>query len=399
MKVIKEDIVNLEKCIENDKVNIVGSMPITMADAFYDSQKKQKQIDDAMKETIEENKDEKVIGAKKQPVPKKPEEPKATLEESLFEDYDSDIRHYSDMLFDMIEEGVVDAAEIAKDLIYWCSEDDIEHYMRVNDLMWEEDEDESLEESYTKAELLNAVQDHFGFNKKESQNWIKNASDKSKDEIVKFFKANAKKNFYESLKEAYDTDIVAEILSGSISKPKSTKVFKYLSNNGDSGEVKYRGIDYSFRKLKDGSYKVMRSTDAGSNWSETLFKDENLKEARGRKTKPFVDQRTGEIYTDEDRGEGFDNISDDDLFNIVSAELCPEDSNWYRKTKIPEIPQWRRYNSENMGVDGDGNLFVRTKSEDDLVLAKRIAEVYGLQTSGPYKSSAGYKFTLIIPEE
>lgn len=154
MKVIKEDIANLERCIENDKVNIVGSMPITMADAFYDSQKKQKQIDDAMEETIEENKDEKVIGAKKQPVPKKPEEPKATLEESLFEDYDPDIRHYSDMLFDMIDEGAVDAAEIAKDLIYWCSEDDIKHYMRVNNLTSELMDDEDYEENLNESSNL-----------------------------------------------------------------------------------------------------------------------------------------------------------------------------------------------------------------------------------------------------
>lgn len=154
MKVIKEDIANLERCIENDKVNIVGSMPITMADAFYDSQKKQKQIDDAMEETIEENKDEKVIGAEKQPVPKKPEEPKATLEESLFEDYDSNIRHYSDMLFDMIDEGAVDAAEIAKDLIYWCSEDDIKHYMRVNNLTSELMDDEEYEENLNESSDL-----------------------------------------------------------------------------------------------------------------------------------------------------------------------------------------------------------------------------------------------------
>lgn len=60
-----------------------------------------------------------------------------------------DIRHYSDMLFDMIEEGLVDAESIAKDLIYWCSEDDIEHYMRVNGYLdYEDDEeyDESLKE-------------------------------------------------------------------------------------------------------------------------------------------------------------------------------------------------------------------------------------------------------------
>lgn len=54
--------------------------------------------------------------------------------------------------------------------------------------------------------------------------------------------------------------------------------FKWLSNNGTSGEVNFNGIDYAFRKLDDGSYKVMTSADAGWNWSETLFKDESLHE-------------------------------------------------------------------------------------------------------------------------
>lgn len=52
-------------------------------------------------------------------------------------------RDYSDMLFDMIEDGTVDPVQIAEDLIYWCTEEDIEEYMRVNNLIWEEDEEET----------------------------------------------------------------------------------------------------------------------------------------------------------------------------------------------------------------------------------------------------------------
>ena len=88
---------------------------------------------------------------------------------------------------------------------------------------------------------------------------------------------NKKKN--NSLKEDYVTDLVAEILSGKVKKP-SYKVFKWKSNNGDSGEVTYRGVDYAFRKLPNGDYKVMRSSDAGWNWSETLFKESKLRKTR-----------------------------------------------------------------------------------------------------------------------
>ena len=91
-----------------------------------------------------------------------------------------------------------------------------------------------------------------------------------------------------SLKEDYITDLVAEILSGKVKKP-SYKVFKWKSNNGDSGEVTYRGVDYAFRKLPNGDYKVMRSSDAGWNWSETLFKESKLRENKKKLTESFDD--------------------------------------------------------------------------------------------------------------
>lgn len=71
------------------------------------------------------------------------------------------VRHYSDMLFDMIEEGMVDAENLAKDLIYWCSEDDIEHYMRVNDLLIEDDIDESVDLVSKDGTIANTLAQHM----------------------------------------------------------------------------------------------------------------------------------------------------------------------------------------------------------------------------------------------
>ena len=82
--------------------------------------------------------------------------------------------------------------------------------------------------------------------------------------------------FNESLNEDYVTDLVAEILGRKTLSGR--KSLKWLSNNGTSGEVEYKGQKFAFRKLPNGDYKVMRSSDAGWNWSETLFKDESLKE-------------------------------------------------------------------------------------------------------------------------
>ena len=78
------------------------------------------------------------------------------LKESLKEDYNT--REYSNKLYDMIEDGMIDAEKIAKDLIYWCSEDDIEKYMRVNDLIFD---DETYEESLNEDgnDLWNSLSD------------------------------------------------------------------------------------------------------------------------------------------------------------------------------------------------------------------------------------------------
>ena len=81
---------------------------------------------------------------------------------------------------------------------------------------------------------------------------------------------------WEELNESVkDKDTVSRILSKEISQPRK---FRWLSNNGTSGEVEYNGTKFAFRKLDNGKYKVMTSSEAGSNWSETLFKDESLKE-------------------------------------------------------------------------------------------------------------------------
>lgn len=56
-------------------------------------------------------------------------------------------RYYTDMLYDMLENDEVDAKNIAEDIIYWISEDDVEQYMRVNDILSEDEDEEELEES------------------------------------------------------------------------------------------------------------------------------------------------------------------------------------------------------------------------------------------------------------
>ena len=344
---LTEDLDNMERVTKGKNIDVHGDIPIVMADAVMTSEEADKAVEDELEEHNKKTnvKLNKVLGAEKQPVPKLPEMAKVTLDESLFEDY-GNVREYSDQLFDMIEEGLVDAKEIAQDLIYWCSEDDIKRFMEVRDLIWNE-EDEDVDES---------------------------------------------------LNEAYDTDVVAGILSGFIPMPK--RGFKYLSSNGDNGEVEFKGTKYAFRKKSDGSYKVMTSSAAGSNWSETLYKDEEVEKQyrhnkliEGRKSQDFVDSH-GISYSDEDRS-----IEDeDDLFSMVEEELCPTTYKFMKHTKFPDV-SWHRYSSSEVRVDPDFNIEVDVEDPDRLDFAFKVADAYNLPVKGPFKLRNGkYALTIKIEE-
>ena len=130
----------------------------------------------------------------------------------------------------------------------------------------------------------------------------------------------------ESLKEDYVTDLVGEILSKKVGQPK--RGFKWLSNNGTSGEVEYRGQKFAFRKLPNGEYKVMRSSDAGWNWSETLFKDESLKEDKLNEARKvdYLEADLAEKSGDKDIYDAYDEneltiVKDIDIWYF---ERCPK---------------------------------------------------------------------------
>lgn len=330
MKIIKEDIENLERYIGNSKIAINTELPLVMADALNDSRKNQKLIDkefkDADKETELEDKNNKVIGAEEQPVPKEPEEAKINLEESLFEDYASDVRHYSDILSDMIEEGAVDAADIAKDLIYWCSEDDIKRYMKVNGLIGEfRDDGEEIEESLRES-------------KSSMKDFLTSIDDcKTIDDL------QVLRNRFDSLKTATKQDV---------------KTFTSAWNN----------------------------------------KRKSLKEAR--KASPFIDSE-GNSYGDEDRSS--DDMDDtlNDPWTTVYNEIAPENPNWKLKTKLPDVPIWKRYNQDHLEFDYDDNIIIHAEKEEDFDLARRIADEYGLEFKGPRQRKFDKDFiaTIIMPKE
>lgn len=92
----------------------------------------------------------------------------------------------------------------------------------------------------------------------------------------------------ESIKITESVSAVKNILNGLVSKDgksirafrddeKLPRGFRFKIGTGDHGEVSYKGIDYAYA-LVDGKLRVMPSSDAGWNWSETIYSD-NYKES------------------------------------------------------------------------------------------------------------------------
>ena len=74
--------------------------------------------------------------------------------------------------------------------------------------------------------------------------------------------------------------------------------FRFKSGNGTSGEVSYKGTDYTYA-IVNGKLKVMTSTDAGDNWSETIYKEDLDHEYKVFTIKLKDDN--GNIYTEEEK--------------------------------------------------------------------------------------------------
>lgn len=112
----------------------------------------------------------------------------------------------------------------------------------------------------------------------------------------------------ESLDNSKSVDQVKNILQPLVTKEgkvralkddeKLPRGFNFKSGNGTSGEVSYKGTDYAYA-IVNGKLKVMTSTDAGDNWSETIYKEDLDHEYKVFTIKLKDDN--GNIYTEEEK--------------------------------------------------------------------------------------------------
>jgi len=95
--------------------------------------------------------------------------------------------------------------------------------------------DESLPESYTKQELLDAVIDAYGYTEKEALDFIKTSSEETKKALVQGFRQEAKKDFYdESLTDQESEDVNIKPFFSNEDKQENISVKEALEGISDN---------------------------------------------------------------------------------------------------------------------------------------------------------------------
>lgn len=143
MKKLQEKLSNMPEA-PDDKVH--GEVDAVELDAIISSDKADENKKEALKEKNKLVKEFIKDQDKGRDIPEEEKsENRLILDESLFEGYD--VREFSDLLIEYMDNGTLDPYDIACDLIFYCSEDDIKDFMIRNGYYDEDiEEDNTLEE-------------------------------------------------------------------------------------------------------------------------------------------------------------------------------------------------------------------------------------------------------------
>ena len=145
MKIVKENIDNFKD------IKVTPVVDAVTADAIEQDKKTRKVFDEYTKVNKRE-----FLGANKQPVPKKPVEPKVSLDEALFESYHSEPRYYTNKFLEMLDDGLIDANEMCEAFAKWLSDDDMHRFMKLYELN-DDDEDYHSESRYYTIKFLELI--------------------------------------------------------------------------------------------------------------------------------------------------------------------------------------------------------------------------------------------------
>lgn len=311
------------------------------------------------------------LGAKEQPLPKKVEVPKATLDESLFEDW-SDVKDARHSVYEILQNALVGNNGVEDNVALSLASDGIGY-----DADWalaEYNESDPLQKKLNLARdsYLIALLDVLFANAPIEESVNENLEE---DDLDDFNHA-----FYNA---------IADVCFKFRNKPLSRRDIEYAynffdSHFYDSDDAEEYGVDESLKE------------DIFSHYDDGLVTiNQNLVQV-----KPcFLNKREAEklanrvIALSKSLKEGLDEAKDsedNDIWTLVYEELCPTNPNFAKKTKFPEISLGDRYGEEKVEINYDGDIVVYGKDEDAFELAKQVCDVYNCEFDGPHES-AKYK--------
>ena len=140
-------------------------------------------------------------------------------------------------------------------------------------------------------------------------------------------------------------------------------------------------------KKEQKNYPKVLSVQDGKN-KKIIPKD--LHEATAEKTRAprnqeFVSAYTNDRYSDEDRSNGLDKRIKKDVWTAVYNELTPIKVDDLNHTKFPSVSFKQRYvggRADNISITPEGFICVYGATPDELSFAERVANRYGISTSG-----------------
>lgn len=418
MKIIKEDIENLERFVGNRKVDVHAELPLIIADAYNSSKESQEEIEKEMEEHNKETevKLNKVLGAENQPVPDLPETPKAALDESLFEDYE-ELSNTSVLKEDLQDERVKNIKKCLLDALVA-----VDAYLNHTT-------NESLENGKTDSDEAYILDKVFTYLREL----------KGDDEFTKFAL-----NYLEMTPEQLDTfcDIqLDESLEDDCDYDFFIKKHKGINKNFDREKYgKYFDKDgklipgfqkeyFSLKKteaLEDDDFE----TDLTIDFEPADFDDYAVQDivGVGQSLKDVVRYQTnddadyfvltfkdgtkkawfihgGMYIPDKDFKECLEEArkkEERDLFTQIMDDLSATNYNMKDKSKFPDMKLSDKYEDEYLGIDypkdGFVDITVRQPSKEKLDFAKKVANAYEAEVIGPNKEGENFILKIRIPE-
>lgn len=413
MKVIKltEKIKNLDKVVTNDHINAVTEMPPAMSDAYEDSIEKDAFDEKILKDEDALPKDQPFIGASKQPLPKKPEEAKINLEESLFEAmgsrsaiYDDLVDYINDKLTDCFDNISMEVMDVIPDYnADWCRADFNPQtgdkqlmFARAvaDDLMSDCDLVESLNESSNGVLIGTMTLD------KEIPGWTNYAEFANYDEEVTALPSSSPVKIYpqgSSLGHSFYWSFDAVDKNGNNTKANGDAYLYDLGRFLDGSRGMTLKLDPNWSYTGKYPYLV-RTEESVEDYSESLKEAEEILNEDGRS------QSKLRQYDDTDIEE-----EELDLWTLVYSSLIdkPDEATWKAMQKFDTVVLPKKMRYDVINTDADGNIVVYGETEKMLDGAKLVADLYELEYEiKPARESwakvhpeQAFSLTIKIPEE